>query len=153
MVNGRARPLGAALLLPGVNALAGVVYRWVARNRHRFPGGTDAAAAPEAAPEPSAEQIQASTAALITLLVGSLWVLGIVARPYTWWKILLVGGSVAFYVVLFSIPLAQEKFFLDISDPETVGIGFAFGALAIVMVEVFRRVAPSLFRAVAHRRA
>ena len=60
---------------------------------------------------------------------------------------------VLFYVVLFSIPRAQEKFFLDISDPETVGIGFAFGALAIVMVEVFRRVAPSLFRAVAHRRA
>ena len=29
---------------------------------HRFPGGTDAAAAPEAAPEPSAEQIQAVNA-------------------------------------------------------------------------------------------
>ena len=41
-----ARPLGAALLLPGVNALAGVVYRWVARNRHRFPGGTPACAMP-----------------------------------------------------------------------------------------------------------
>ncbi|KXO97509.1 Calcium-transporting ATPase lmo0841 (plasmid) [Tsukamurella tyrosinosolvens] len=116
------------------------------------PGGSGAALGGKAATL-SVEQIQASTAALITLLVGSLWVLGIVARPYTWWKILLVGGSVAFYVVLFSIPLAQEKFFLDISDPETVGIGFAFGALAIVMVEVFRRVAPSLFRAVAHRRA
>ena len=41
-----ARPLGAALLLPGVNALAGVVYRWVARNRHRFPGGTPACEMP-----------------------------------------------------------------------------------------------------------
>ncbi|WP_019200319.1 HAD-IC family P-type ATPase [Tsukamurella sp. 1534] len=101
----------------------------------------------------TAEQIQASTAALITLLVGSLWVLGIVARPYTWWKVALVGFSVLFYVVLFSIPLAQEKFFLDISDPEKVGIGFAFGVVAIVLAEVFRRVAPALFNRVARRRA
>lgn len=32
--------LGRVLLLPGVVQLAGVVYRWVARNRHRLPGGT-----------------------------------------------------------------------------------------------------------------
>lgn len=40
------RPLGAVVLLPGVHALAGVVYRWVARNRHRLPGGTAACALP-----------------------------------------------------------------------------------------------------------
>ncbi len=39
------RPVGAVLLLPGVRALAGVVYRWVSRNRHRLPGGTPACAA------------------------------------------------------------------------------------------------------------
>lgn len=32
--------LGRIILLPGVRSLAGVVYRWVARNRHRMPGGT-----------------------------------------------------------------------------------------------------------------
>lgn len=36
------RPVGAALLLPGVNAVAGVVYRWVSRSRHRLPGGSPA---------------------------------------------------------------------------------------------------------------
>lgn len=41
-----ARPAGAALLLPGVNALAGVVYRWVAANRSRLPGGTPACSLP-----------------------------------------------------------------------------------------------------------
>ena len=40
------RPLGAVLSSPGVNALAGVVYRWVARNRYRLPGGTPACALP-----------------------------------------------------------------------------------------------------------
>lgn len=92
----------------------------------------------------STEQIQASTAALITLLIGSLWVLALVARPYTWWKVLLVGGSVLFYLALFSIPMAQSRFYLDIGDPTRVGFGFAFGALAIVLVEAFRRAVPSL---------
>lgn len=40
------RPLGAALLLPGVNQLAGLVYGWVARNRSRLPGGTPACSLP-----------------------------------------------------------------------------------------------------------
>lgn len=31
---------GRALLLPGVRALAKRVYYWIAKNRHRLPGGT-----------------------------------------------------------------------------------------------------------------
>lgn len=42
------RPLGAIIALPGVNALAGLVYRWVAANRHRLPGGTPACSLPVA---------------------------------------------------------------------------------------------------------
>lgn len=34
--------LGAFLQVPGVHWLSGVVYRWVAANRHRLPGGTPA---------------------------------------------------------------------------------------------------------------
>lgn len=34
--------IGALLRLPGVHWLSGVAYRWVARNRHRLPGGTPA---------------------------------------------------------------------------------------------------------------
>ncbi|NGN68586.1 DUF393 domain-containing protein [Streptomyces sp. A7024] len=33
-------PLGRVLALPPVRAVAGVVYRLIARNRHRMPGGT-----------------------------------------------------------------------------------------------------------------
>lgn len=39
--------LGWLMLLPGVRQIAGVVYRWVARNRHRLPGGTAACAIDE----------------------------------------------------------------------------------------------------------
>ncbi|WP_084764507.1 thiol-disulfide oxidoreductase DCC family protein [Knoellia subterranea] len=50
LLAGRApfKPLGAVILVPGINALAGVVYRWVARNRHRLPGGTPACSLPAA---------------------------------------------------------------------------------------------------------
>jgi predicted DCC family thiol-disulfide oxidoreductase YuxK len=40
------RPMGALILVPGINAVAGVVYRWVAANRHRLPGGTPACSLP-----------------------------------------------------------------------------------------------------------
>jgi predicted DCC family thiol-disulfide oxidoreductase YuxK len=38
--------LGRVLALPGVYQLAGLVYRWVARNRGRLPGGTPACEMP-----------------------------------------------------------------------------------------------------------
>jgi len=38
--------LGSLMQLPGIHWLSGVVYRWVARNRHRLPGGTAACALP-----------------------------------------------------------------------------------------------------------
>jgi predicted DCC family thiol-disulfide oxidoreductase YuxK len=34
--------IGRAIALPGVRQISGVVYRWVARNRQRLPGGTPA---------------------------------------------------------------------------------------------------------------
>jgi predicted DCC family thiol-disulfide oxidoreductase YuxK len=46
------RPLGAVLLVPGVRWVAGVVYRWVARNRSSLPGGTPACALPSTAAAP-----------------------------------------------------------------------------------------------------
>ncbi|MBD0688644.1 thiol-disulfide oxidoreductase DCC family protein [Streptomyces sp. CBMA123] len=42
--------LGAVLTLAPVRPVAGVVYRWVARNRHRMPGGTAACALPNRKP-------------------------------------------------------------------------------------------------------
>lgn len=80
------------------------------------------------------EQDQASTAALITLLVSALWVLAVAARPYQWWRVVLVICSALAYVVIFSIPLAREKFLLDPSNvavtSTALGIGVA-GAAAI----------------------
>ena len=82
------------------------------------------------------EQTQASTTALITLLVASVWVLAVVARPYEWWRIALVAVSALAYVVIFSIPLAQETFLLDPSNLALTSMGLVIGALGAVIIEV-----------------
>jgi cation-transporting ATPase E len=82
------------------------------------------------------EQTQASTAALITLLVSSLWVLSVVARPYEWWRVALVAVSAAAYVVIFSIPVARELFMLDPSNVRTTTTALGIGLLGAAAVEV-----------------
>ncbi|MBI3226858.1 MAG: cation-translocating P-type ATPase [Mycolicibacterium cosmeticum] len=82
------------------------------------------------------EQTQASTAALITLLVGAVWVLAVVARPYQWWRVALVAFSAVAYVVIFSIPLAQEKFMLDPSNVALTSMALGIGLAAAAVVEV-----------------
>lgn len=82
------------------------------------------------------EQTQASTAALITLLVGAIWVLAVVARPYEWWRVALVVVSGLAYVLIFSIPLAQELFMLDISNAKTTSIALGIGVVAAAAIEV-----------------
>ncbi|MGB3354203.1 MAG: cation-translocating P-type ATPase [Mycobacterium sp.] len=82
------------------------------------------------------EQTQASTAALITLLVSALWVLSVVARPYEWWRVALVAVSAFAYVVIFSIPPARDLFILDISDVGGTSIALGIGLLGALAVEV-----------------
>jgi len=82
-----------------------------------------------------AEQTQASTGALITLLIGALWVLAVVARPYQWWRVGLVAAAAVGYLVIFSLPLAREKFMLDPSDVTTTATAVAIGLIAAALIE------------------
>jgi cation-transporting P-type ATPase E len=83
----------------------------------------------------AAQQTQASTSALITLLVIAIWVLAVVARPYSWWRVALVALSAGAYVVIFSIPLAREKFMLDPSNIALTGTALAIGVFGAAIVE------------------
>ncbi len=83
----------------------------------------------------TAEQTQASTAALITLLIGAVWVLAVVARPYEWWRVALVAASGSAYVVIFALPVARKAFMLDPSNLEVTSTGVAMGLLAAGLVE------------------
>ena len=82
------------------------------------------------------EQTQASTAALITLLVSALWVLAVVARPYEWWRVALVAVSALAYVVIFSIPFAREQFMLDPSNVALTSMALVSAVAAAALIEV-----------------
>jgi cation-transporting ATPase E len=81
------------------------------------------------------QQTQASTAALITLLITAWWVLAVVARPYEWWRVALVAVSGLAYVVILSIPLAQRTFLLDPSNVAVTLIASGIGVLGAVVIE------------------
>lgn len=90
-----------------------------------------------AGPEATEQQKeQAGTTALITLIMIAVWVLAIVARPYVWWKVLLIGASIAAYVFLFTVPFTREFFKLDPSNVALTTAAFICGAVGIVLVEV-----------------
>jgi len=82
------------------------------------------------------QKVQAGTTALITLIVIAVWVLAIVARPYVWWKVVLIAVSVLAYVVLFTVPFTREFFKLDPSNLTLTGTALALGAIGIVLVEI-----------------
>jgi cation-transporting ATPase E len=81
------------------------------------------------------QQMQASTAALITLLMTALWVLAVVARPYQWWRVALVVASALAYVAIFSIPVAQRTFLLDPSNVAITSVAVGIGVVGAAAIE------------------
>lgn len=88
---------------------------------------------------------EVGTAVLITLIVMSLWVLGIVARPWNWWRLGLVLVAASFYLVIFLTPLA-ELFLLDTSNPRLMLIGLGLGIVGAGCIEVVHRMVQNFMR-------
>lgn len=83
----------------------------------------------------SGNSTQASTAALITELVAAVWVLAVVARPYQWWRVVLVALSGLGYVAIFAIPLARKAFMLDPGNLAVTGPALGIGIAAAAVIE------------------
>ncbi len=66
----------------------------------------------------------------------ALWVLAVVARPYTWWKIVLIVVSVLGYVVLFGFSFTREFFKLDPSNVAATTGALLIGLVGVVLVEI-----------------
>ncbi|PHV68541.1 HAD-IC family P-type ATPase [Williamsia muralis] len=109
-----------------------------------YPGGKGVALGSKDSIEMTPEQTQAATTALITLIAIALWVLAVVARPYNWWKVVLLVGSALAYVLIFSLPFTQELFKLDPTDWSKTGIAVIASAIGIVAVEVLWRLNPTI---------
>ncbi|MFE1170171.1 HAD-IC family P-type ATPase, partial [Nocardiopsis sp. NPDC058789] len=78
------------------------------------------------------------TAVVITLCATTLWVLLLVAKPYVWWKVALVGSMVGLLTLAMVTPWGRWFFDLDVSDPTKVLTGLAVAGVAIVAITVIR---------------
>jgi cation-transporting ATPase E len=89
-----------------------------------------------------------TTATLVLTAVG-LWVLVLQARPFNWWKTLLVAAMVASVAVIIVVPALNDFYALEFPPAKVVGEASIVAGVAIVLLEVGWR----LSRVVAHRRA
>ncbi|MBU6534177.1 HAD-IC family P-type ATPase [Streptomyces mayonensis] len=84
----------------------------VARSHYSGPGALDAE----------------TSAATLTLFLISMWVLAIIARPYTWWRVLLVAAMGLAFLVVLAVPWLQDFFALKL-----VGVTMPWTAVAIAV--------------------
>lgn len=92
--------------------------------------------------------MQASTATLLTLMIGGAWVMITTARPYEWWKLVMIGICLlAGYLVIFWLPrwvavwvqawpwVSRVDPQLDPGNAALMATGGWLGLLAVVLVE------------------
>jgi cation-transporting ATPase E len=70
-----------------------------------------------------------TSAATLTLFLISMWVLAIIARPYTWWRIALVASMAGAFLLVLVVPWLQHFFALKL-----VGMTMPWMAVGIAVV-------------------
>ncbi|MGV9450132.1 HAD-IC family P-type ATPase [Streptomyces sp. NPDC003635] len=70
-----------------------------------------------------------TSAATLTLFLISMWVLAIIARPYTWWRVALVASMGLGFVIVLVVPWLQEFFALKL-----VGVTMPWIAVGVSVV-------------------
>ncbi|MFF5305231.1 cation-translocating P-type ATPase [Streptomyces sp. NPDC013161] len=81
-----------------------------------------------------------TSAATLTLFLISMWVLAIIARPYTWWRITLVASMGAAFVVVLVVPWLQHFFALKLVGVTMPWIAVGISVVAGVVLELVWRV-------------
>ncbi|MGW2491578.1 HAD-IC family P-type ATPase [Streptomyces sp. NPDC001606] len=101
--------------VPGglVAGLATFVTYLTARHYYTGPGRLDAE----------------TSAATLTLFLVSMWVLAIVARPYTWWRVVLVAAMGVAFLLVLAVPALQEFFALRL-----VGLAMPWTAVGVAVL-------------------
>ncbi|MYW47101.1 HAD-IC family P-type ATPase [Streptomyces sp. SID161] len=70
-----------------------------------------------------------TSAATLTLFLISMWVLAIIARPYTWWRVVLVAAMGAAFLLVLAVPALQDFFALRL-----VGMAMPWTAVGVAVV-------------------
>ncbi|MFF3016263.1 HAD-IC family P-type ATPase [Streptomyces sp. NPDC057939] len=109
--------------------------------RYAIPGGVIAATATfvtyivARAHYSGPDALEAETsAATLTLFLTSMWVLAIIARPYTWWRVGLVGAMGGAFLIVLVVPWLQEFFQLKLVGVTMpwIAVAIAVGAAALI---------------------
>ncbi|MFF2517737.1 cation-translocating P-type ATPase [Streptomyces sp. NPDC058086] len=111
--------------IPGgvVAAVATFITYLVARQHYTGPGELDAE----------------TSAATLTLFLISMWVLAIIARPYTWWRVALVASMGLAFVVVLIVPWLQHFFALKLVGVEMPWIAVGISVVAAATLEFLWR--------------
>jgi cation-transporting P-type ATPase E len=80
-----------------------------------------------------------TSAATLTLFLISMWVLAIIARPYTWWRLGLVAAMGAGFLLVLVVPWLQEFFALRLVGTTMPWLAVAIAAAASAVLEVLWR--------------
>ncbi|MDX3757355.1 cation-translocating P-type ATPase [Streptomyces mirabilis] len=111
--------------IPGgvVAAVATFLTYLVARHHYTGPGELDAE----------------TSAATLTLFLISMWVLAIIARPYTWWRATLVASMGLAFLVVLIVPWLQHFFALKLVGVEMPWIAVGISVVAAATLEFLWR--------------
>ncbi|WP_217130469.1 cation-translocating P-type ATPase [Streptomyces sp. AC558_RSS880] len=114
--------------------------------RYAIPGGVLAALATFASYLVAREHytgagaLEAETsAATLTLFLISIWVLAIIARPYTWWRVGLVAAMGAGFLLVLVVPWLQEFFALRLVDMTMPWAATGIAVVAAATLELLWR--------------
>ncbi|MET7293267.1 cation-translocating P-type ATPase [Streptomyces griseoloalbus] len=80
-----------------------------------------------------------TSAATLTLFLISIWVLAIIARPYTWWRVGLVTAMGAGFVLVLVVPWLQEFFALKLVGMTMPWVATGVAVFAAGVLEVLWR--------------
>ncbi|TXS30251.1 HAD family hydrolase [Streptomyces sp. ms191] len=76
-----------------------------------------------------------TSAATLTLFLVSMWVLAIIARPYTWWRIVLVASMGGAFLLVLVVPWLQDFFALKLVGTTMPWTAVAIAAAGGVVLE------------------
>jgi len=83
---------------------------------------------------------QSRTSATLVLSAVGLWVLVCLARPFNWWRTVLVAAMVGSIVIILFVPALRNFYALQVPDADVVAEMVAIGAIAVVAIELVWRV-------------
>ncbi|MEU0030225.1 cation-translocating P-type ATPase [Streptomyces sp. NPDC006335] len=111
--------------IPGgvVAAVATFVTYLIARHHYTGAGALDAE----------------TSAATLTLFLISMWVLAIIARPYTWWRVALVASMGLAFVLVLAVPWLQHFFALKLVGMTMPWIAVGISVVAAAALELLWR--------------